>query len=232
MGFEKRLRSGRVPVVRIWYESFSYCTTRHEALRPVLERLRHSVHGLALGVHVEVGVNAHGDAGTVVAREFLHRFRMYTVERREREIDVAQLMEAPVIEVVIAAVLRPPAAEARGEDAGAAAVRDDRSLVGLLLPWETCTSATTKGSERASAPRMCRRLGLVEGVGRVRDGLLGACRGVRNSWRCAGVGDLRLGDNLCYTGNIIKWSGRQDWWTCVGYPMPATPPTYRTATSW
>lgn len=64
--------------------------------------------------------------------ELLHHLGVHALDGEQGEIGVAELVQAPSVEAVLCAVLGSPAAEAGGQDAGAAVVHDDGAVVGLL----------------------------------------------------------------------------------------------------
>lgn len=88
--------------------------------------------GLALRIHVHMGVNVHGDLGAVVAGELLHHLGVDSVDGEQGQVGMAELVEAPVVQTILRPVLSSPTAEARGQHAGAAVVGNDRAVVGLL----------------------------------------------------------------------------------------------------
>lgn len=64
--------------------------------------------------------------------ELLHHLGMHALDGEQGQIRMPELVQAPSVEAVLGAALGPPAAEAGGQDAGAAVVRDDGAVVGLL----------------------------------------------------------------------------------------------------
>lgn len=77
-------------------------------------------------------VNVHRDLRDVVSYKLLHHLGMQELDGEQGEVGMAELMQAPTVEPVLEEVLGPPAAQARGQDAGAAVVGDDGAVVGLL----------------------------------------------------------------------------------------------------
>ena len=65
--------------------------------------------------------------------ELLHHLEVHAADGKQGEIRMVELMEAPSVEPVLGAVLGPPSAEARGQDAGAAVVRNDGAWVAQAL---------------------------------------------------------------------------------------------------
>ena len=63
--------------------------------------------------------------------ELLHHLGMHAVDGEQGEVGVAELVQAPAVEAVLAAILGPPAAEAGRQDVRAAIVGDDETIVVL-----------------------------------------------------------------------------------------------------
>ena len=95
-----------------------------------LENGRDGGYRLALRVHVHMGVDVHGDLRAVVPGELLHHLGVHAADGKQGEVRMAKLVKTPSVETVLGAVLGPPTAKARGQDAGAAVVGDDGAPCG------------------------------------------------------------------------------------------------------
>lgn len=130
----------------VWGEGWYECGTNCPRFVPAvmvrgLEDFCNSLGGLTFGIHVNVGVDIHGDLRAVVAREFLHDFGVHAAQGEHGEVGVAQFVETPALGAELGTVLGPPPTEAAGEDAcpgvvrydGAGIVLHDVALVGLSV---------------------------------------------------------------------------------------------------
>lgn len=93
--------------------------------------------GIALRVHVHMGVDIHRDLGARVPGKRLHDLGVHSLAREQREIRMAQLVERPTIEPEALAVFVPPSTQARRLDALAALPGYDgglRALPDVTLP--------------------------------------------------------------------------------------------------
>ena len=101
-------------------------------VRCISEHLGDGRDGLALGVHINMRIDIHGDLGAVVAGELLHHLGVNSLDGEQGQVGVPELVQAPSVEAELRAILGPPAAEARGQDACAGVVRNHGAIVGLL----------------------------------------------------------------------------------------------------